>query len=84
MGLHPNLSPKCWGQEEHEFEGFVVPEVMVGGENGWVVLGTQQLHRNLMGFPPMADCTSWAIGRHVTVLDLRAPLSWQYDVPLDL
>jgi hypothetical protein len=36
--------PECWGQEEHKFEGFVVPELMVGWENGWVVLGTQQLH----------------------------------------
>jgi hypothetical protein len=23
-----------WGQEEHKFEGIVVPEVMVGWENG--------------------------------------------------
>jgi hypothetical protein len=81
--------PECWGQDEHKFEGFVVLELMVGWENGWVVLGTQQLHRHLMGIPPMADCTSWArIGRHVTVLvlvlDLGAPLSWLHNVPLDL
>jgi hypothetical protein len=41
MVRHQNLPQKWQGQEEHEFEGFVVPEVMVGWENGWLVVGTR-------------------------------------------
>jgi hypothetical protein len=32
----------------------------------------------------MADCTSWAIGRHETVVDLVALSSWLLDEPINL